>query len=48
MEADKNTIEESLAYARDMEIILNDKKKISHVSQIQAQDTEDAPPGINK
>ena len=48
MEADKTTLSETLAYARDMEIILNDRKKSSHVSAIHTPEAEDAPIGINE
>ena len=47
MEADKETLSETLVYARDMEIILNDRKKSSNVSAIQPE-AEDAPIGINE
>ena len=40
---DKNTIEEILSFARDMEVILNDRRKVCHVMPVINSDNKDAP-----
>ena len=51
MEAGKPTIAESVAYARELEVILSDRKKTSgHVNAVQSNqdETEDAPDGLDE
>ena len=51
MEANKTTMEETLAYARDIEVTLHNKEKTTFVASIQShkdKGAKDMPPGTNE